>query len=136
MRSSVLACLALSSLLLGQQPDPAKHVVGRWEGESICTVPNSPCHDEHVVYHIARDQDDAAKLRMQAFKIVNRKEEYMGDVICSLDPHGTKLSCTANTTKKDDWEFQISGDTLTGTLTIGEEKTLYRRVRATKAPRP
>jgi len=38
------------------------------------------------------------------------------------------MSCTGNTSQQDDWEFQITGDTMTGRLTVGSEKTVYRRL--------
>jgi hypothetical protein len=30
--------------------------------------------------------------------------------------------------KQDDWEFHVSGKSMTGTLTVGPEKTLYCRI--------
>jgi hypothetical protein len=103
-------------------------VIGTWEGESKCAVPDSPCRDEHVVYRIATDKNDKTKLAIDADKIVNGAAVFMGTIECSYRVNRSALSCTANTPKRDDWEFQVSGDTMTGTLTVGDEKALYRRI--------
>ena len=108
-------------------------VIGSWEGESKCTVPDSPCHDEHVVYRIAPNKQDPSKLDADAYKIINGAPEFMGTLVCQYHADQSTLSCSGNVHKKDDWEFRISGDTMTGTLTIGEEKTLYRRVSVRKS---
>jgi hypothetical protein len=52
----------------------------------------------------------------------------MGTIECRYNVNRSALSCTANTPKRDDWGFQVSGDTMTGTLTVGAEKALYRRI--------
>jgi hypothetical protein len=103
-------------------------ITGTWEGESKCTVPNSPCHDEHALYKIFADKKDSAKLDMDGYKVVNGEAQFMGTLTCEYRPARSTLSCSANTAKQDDWEFQISGNTMTGTLTIGSEKMLFRRM--------
>jgi len=103
-------------------------VVGTWEGESKCTVPNSPCRDEHVVYRIAAKKDNPATLTIDADKIVDGSAQFMGSLDCEYRANRSILSCTAHTPKQDDWEFQVSGEAMTGTLKLGVEKTLYRRV--------
>jgi hypothetical protein len=103
-------------------------IIGTWEGESKCAVPNSPCHDEHALYKISPDKKDPAKLSVDGYKVVNGEAQFMGALTCEYRAAQSTLSCTANTPKQDDWEFQISGGTMTGTLTIGPDKTLYRRM--------
>jgi len=103
-------------------------VIGTWEGESKCIVPDSPCRDEHVVYRIAADKKNQAQLNIDADKIVNGSPQFMGTIFCQYHPDEAALSCTANTAKKDDWEFHISANTMTGTLTVGPEKQLFRRI--------
>ena len=100
-------------------------VTGEWEGESLCTIKDSPCHDEHVVYHIKPDAQDPAKLEMSANKIVNGEELYMGSLRCRYSATSKELNCHY---KKDDrWNFKVSGDEMTGTLIIPENK-LYRKI--------
>ena len=109
------------------QPDSAA-VIGTWEGESKCTLPDSPCHDEHALYRIKTDKNKSPKLSIDAYKVINGSPEFMGTITCDYYSSQSTLSCTGNTPKQDDWEFHVSGDTMTGTLKIGTEKTLYRRV--------
>lgn len=107
-------------------------MVGTWEGESKCTVPGSACHDEHVVYQISADKHSAGKLVIDGYKVVDGEQEFMGRLECVNQHDHATLSCSAHTPKKDDWEFKISGETMSGTLTVGDEKTLYRRIHVRK----
>jgi hypothetical protein len=111
-------------------PDPAAEILGTWEGESKCTIPDSPCHDEHVIYEIAPDKDKAAlaPLKMDGYKIVNGERQFMGTLGCDCNPSKKNLSCTVGNKDYDDWEYTLSGDTLQGTLTIDGGKTRYRRI--------
>jgi len=114
------------------QTAPTAAVIGTWEGESKCIVRDSPCHDEHVVYRIAADKKNPAQLTIDADKIVNGSPQFMGTIFCQYHADEPNLSCTANTDKKGDWEFHISANTMTGTLTLGPEKQLYRRINVRK----
>ena len=106
--------------------------LGSWQGDSKCTVPSSPCHDERVLYKIAPDKKDSTKLTIDAYKLIGRAAEYMGTITCTYA--APKLTCSGNTLKKDLWEFQLSGDNLTGTLKIGDDHTLYRQISVHRAP--
>jgi len=123
--------LSLVILWVGLQATWAadvSQVLGTWEGQSLCTVPSSPCHNEHVVYHIRKAAGD--DLVIGAYKIVDAREEFMGDIRCRYQPD--RLSCSFRTPEEDDWEFLISGKHMDGTLVIGKEKTLYRKVSVDK----
>ena len=95
-------------------------------------MPDSPCRDEHVVYRITADKKNPAQLSIDADKIVNNTPQSMGTIVCQYHADQAALSCAGNTPKQDDWEFHISGGTMTGTLTIGPEKQLYRRISVRK----
>jgi len=110
-------------------------IIGSWEGESKCTVPDSPCRDEHALYRIGPNKQNASQLNIDAYKIINGTPEFMGTLACQYHADQSTLSCSGNVRKKDDWELRVSGDTMTGTLTIGDEKTLYRRVSLRKSNR-
>lgn len=119
-------------LLVGQvwaqtSPDAATPI-GLWEGESKCAVPDSPCRDEHALYRIMADKKNPAQLNVDGYKIVDGSRQFMGTLVCQYHAVGATLNCTAHTGQQADWEFHVSGDTMTGTLTIGAEKTLYRRI--------
>ncbi len=100
-------------------------VLGQWEGESICTVKDSPCHDEHVIYRVTQDAKMPEKLAIAAYKVVNGKELWMGDIDCRFAADASELRCHYKPT--DSWIFKLSGDTMKGTLTI-DGNTLYRNV--------
>jgi len=128
MRTAVLFVAITLTLPAWGRGTSVKDVIGSWEGESKCTVPDSPCHDEHVLIQIAPDKSDPFLLKADAYKIVDGAPDFMGTLDCHFHGGTSTMSCTGNTSNKDDWEFQISSDTMTGRLTIGEGKTLYRRL--------
>src|SRR5215470_18608771 len=81
----------------------ALDVLGEWEGESKCTVPDSPCHDEHVIYQITRAKDANDRLSIAAYKVVNGERQFMGALGCRLDAGRATLTCSGNTAKHDEW---------------------------------
>lgn len=115
----VVALLSFSSALAAQAGKPAD-VLGTWEGESICTVRPSACHDEHVIYEITQAPDH--KLKMSADKVVNGERQNMGDLDCSYD--GKTLSCPF---ARGVWAFDVSGSKMKGTLKL-TDGTLFRKV--------
>jgi hypothetical protein len=123
--------IALLGSAVGSDPDNSA-VIGTWEGESQCTVPNSPCHDEHALYRFAADKDDPMMLSLDAYKIVDGAPQSMGTIPCHYHAEITTLICSGHTAKQDEWVFRISGKIMTGKLTIGAEKTLYRVIKLRK----
>jgi hypothetical protein len=125
MRSAILIVVLLPLAALPQSSKELAKVTGSWEGDSKCTVPNSPCHDEHVLYQIAQDRKDPEQLNLDAYKIIDGSPDFMGTLACQYHAKQGSLSCTGNTSKQDDWQFHIFGDSITGRLTI-EGGKLYR----------
>ena len=123
-------CLLLPAL--AQSTKQLAAVLGSWEGESKCTIRDSPCHDEQVLYQISADRKDPDHLKLDAYKIVDANPDFMGTLECEFRPKQQSLSCTGNTSKQDDWEFHIFADSLTGTLKI-EGGKLYRIIKLHKA---
>lgn len=113
-------------------PSDNSEILGTWEGESKCTVPDSPCRDEHVIYEIAADKDASGGLKMNGYKVVNGERVFMGTLGCEYQAAKKVLSCTSRGKDSDDWEYTLSGDTLRGTLTING-KTLFRKITTKKA---
>ena len=111
-----------------------KAVLGSWEGDSKCMVPDSPCHDEHVLYQIAEDKKDPFQLNLDGYKMVDGAPEFMGTLTCHFESKTGALSCTSSTKDKDDWEFRVMGDAMSGRLMI-EGKTLYRRITLHRVPK-
>ena len=126
----ILLCLTVPLAIASD-----KAVLGSWEGDSKCTVPNSPCHDEQVLYQIAEDKKDPFQLNLDAYKIVDGAPDFMGTLACRFTSKTGALSCTSSNKDKDDWEFLVMGDTMTGRLTIDQGKTLYRRIKLHRVPK-
>ena len=116
--------LVIAALLALQAVQPAhSSIAGTWEGSSLCTVRNSPCHDEHVIYHIKQDTSDPTKFAIDADKIVNGQEDFMGTLQCTFAAGKGELYCDT----AGDWRFTIQQNSMTGTLTL-KNGTLYRNV--------
>jgi hypothetical protein len=128
---SAIAILVFVAPVLPQTAPAAEVFIGTWEGESKCTLPDSPCRDEHLVYRIAAGKKPG-QLTIDADKIVNGSPQFMGTIVCEIHAAQATLSCTGDSPKKDDWQFHVAGDTMTGTLTVGAEKQLYRRIAVRK----
>jgi len=127
-RAIAVVSFTASAFSLGSLSRDADAVIGMWEGESKCTLPDSPCRDEHVIYTIKPDQNGSG-LTMQADKVVNGERQNMGTLPCRYDLAGKRLTCVTEGAKPGDWVFIISGDTMTGRLTLRNEHQLYRRIR-------
>jgi hypothetical protein len=117
-----------------KSPGPLPEILGTWEGQSRCTVPDSPCHDEHVIYEIApiKDKSAPASLKMDGYKVASGERQFMGTLRCEYETVKKILSCTSRGKNFDDWRFTLSENTLDGILTIDSGKTLYRKITAKK----
>jgi hypothetical protein len=112
-----------------------KAVLGSWEGDSKCTIPDSPCHEVHVFYQIAQDRRDPFQLNLDAYKVVEGAPEFMETLACHYESKTAALSCTGSNKDKDDWEFHVIGDTMAGRLMVDQGKTLYRRITLRRVPK-
>lgn len=130
--------LAILLLICGAVPRlyaSDKAVLGSWEGDSKCTVPDSPCHDEHVLYQIAEDKKDPFQLKLDAYKVVDGAPEFMGTLTCHFESKTAALSCTSSNAESNDWEFRAMGDAMSGRLMVDHGKTLYRRISLRRVPK-
>ena len=138
MKRSYRPKITLAALMLFSMVVPAARaldrndVIGTWEGESKCTVPNSPCHDEHVIYEIVGDKRSKEVFRIDAYKLVEGQRAFMGAIDCTLTAASSALTCVSHGAKEGVWEFKIDGEHMTGTLTVGPEKQLYRKISVDK----
>ena len=117
---------ALLLLFLLFHASDRSQVLGTWEGESVCTVRDSPCHDEHVIYEIAPQAEASNRVKVDAFKVVNGEKQFMGALVCTYAAQ--TLSCTADIARKNEWTFTVEGDSMRGELRVDKERTLYRKV--------
>jgi hypothetical protein len=132
--SFLVSVLSISAAAQSKPGSDTTEVIGTWEGESQCAVPDSPCHEEHVIYEITLDKDKSAPapLKMDGYKLVNGERIFMGTLRCNYDSAKRNLSCTSGGKNFDDWQYTLSGLTLQGALTTGEGKILYRKITVQK----
>jgi hypothetical protein len=112
---------------IGAQTPAASGTVGVWRGTSICTVRQSACRDETVVYRFSPINADSVSV--DAAKIVNGQEQDMGALTCNLRASGTQITCRI---PQGVWRFTIRGDSLVGELR-DPRNTKFRDVRTTRA---
>ena len=130
-----LAGLAVASLLASgagaqspsQQSAPTTPV-GTWRGTSVCLVRPSACHDEIVVYRIAKTKS-ADSLTMDARKIVGGEEQEMGVLACRFTSPNGVLTCAM---PQGTWQFRVRSDSLVGELRL-PNNTKFRDVRSIRA---
>ncbi|MGC2238775.1 MAG: hypothetical protein WA584_21650 [Pyrinomonadaceae bacterium] len=115
--------------------DAAAKIYGDWMGESNCVdkEKHPACKDEKVVYHFSKSTDDASKIHLAADKIVDGKNELMYELDFTYD--AAKNTISGEFTKNQYhgiWEYQITGDTMEGTLKMLPDKTLARQIKVKK----
>jgi len=118
-----------------QAPSP---IEGKYRGTSICIQRNGPCHDEQVVYYIARVGPDSAHvtpLRVTMNKIIDGKEDDMADFSgCTYSGHSLHCPMPPNV-RPGDWRFTLTGDKLDGGLWVsGNIK--FRDIHLTRVKSP
>ncbi len=113
--------------------DDGAELVGYWTGGSICVGNRASCHDEQIVYRIAKGPDPAGNVTITADKIVNGKPELMGVLDFKYDSEKRTLVCDFTRGNTHGlWELTVKGNTIAGTLMILPEKTLVRRIKLKK----
>jgi hypothetical protein len=127
------ACLVVLALLCARcasaQVRPEwKDVIGTWEGDSTCAIPESPCKDEHVLFRIKPNKDDPDKLEVEAFKVVEKRAQFMGILPCKYAEEDKVLTCNGNSARRDVWTFHFTGDGLEGMLNVDKDRKVYRKI--------
>jgi len=115
-------------LLAAATGDP---ISGTWEGSSLCQVKPSPCHDEHVIYHVKPSAP--RHYRIDAFKLVAGQEEFMGAIDVNFDPAAGQLGGAVGKSGRPMGQLRLKlhGTRLTGHMTQ-PDGTLYRLIDVTK----
>lgn len=108
----------------------ASPVVGTWTGESTCFGNRPACKNEVVVYRFEPIAGKPGMVTMLADKIIEGKREPMGKLDFQYDEAKGTLSCEFTKGQTHGlWQFQISGETMEGTLVVLPDRTLGRRVK-------
>ena len=106
-------------------------VLGRWQGESICTriEANRACHDEIVQYDFVKSATNENAVTLRAQRLVEGKYEPMGDLDFTFDVAKQRWSSTFRKPGRHDtvWSFTMDGDQMKGTCVVLPD-TLVRNV--------
>ena len=121
--ASIFLAVVCSSASAAHDLRQTRTLAGDWKGTSICTVKNSPCRDESVIYHIT-EPDAAGAVTINADKIVAGQPERMGQFDCKFDAKASVITCSM---PKGEWRFTVTGSKMSGTLRLSDG-TLYRNV--------
>ena len=120
--------IAAALLLAAASPDP---IIGTWEGTSLCQVKPSPCHDEHVIYRLSLLQP--RQYRIDAYKLVAGKEDFMGAIDVALDPAGSELDgpVMSGGQVRGELRLVLKGTRMSGRM-IQADGTLYHLIEVMK----
>src|SRR3954463_5699095 len=110
VRSASIAALFLFSISTAQAQKDNGGVVGKWKGESLCTVKPSACHDEVVVYEISASAEKKGALVWKADKIVNGEQENMGTMDCTYAAESRTMTC--DMPGRGVWSLTVKGDAM------------------------
>jgi hypothetical protein len=127
MKSVCIGVLALVSGLpvaWGQSAANLSSLLGDWKGNSICTMAESGCHNEKVVWHVAKLPDKPGWLAVRGDRLDNGKPVSMGTLEFKWEPESQTITCEI---PQGVWRLTLSGSRLEGTL-IRPDKAVFRRV--------
>lgn len=120
----MIAALAL----LVVAPDP---VAGVWTGTSLCQIMPSACHDEQVVYRISAT--GPRRYRIEAYKLVAGKEDFMGALDMRLDSSGHLTGSNRDRSGiEHPWLFTIRGKHMSGRALTSPGGAVFRLIEVSK----
>jgi hypothetical protein len=125
LRLATITVLCMGGIQTVSAQKDGAGAVGKWKGESICTVMPSACHDEVVVYEISAPAEKKGTLVWKADKIVNGRQENMGTLDCTYAAESRTLTC--DMPGRGVWSLTVHGDAMTGTLKLSDG-TLFRKI--------
>ncbi|HEV2988794.1 MAG TPA: hypothetical protein VG759_10155 [Candidatus Angelobacter sp.] len=125
----LISLIGFSCLAQTSNPQNAQaQIVGIWRGNSVCLVPNSPCHDEENIYRISEIAGKPGFFSITGSKIVDGNEIVMGTSEWKYD---TKKHTLQSESPFGTFLLTIDGNKMEGSLTK-HDKTVYRRIHLTK----
>jgi hypothetical protein len=128
----VLAIASGLPVAWGQSPENVRALLGDWKGDSICTMAESSCHNEKVVWHVARVPDKPGWISIRGDRLDNGKPVSMGTLEFKWEPESQTITCEI---PQGIWRLTLSGSRLEGTL-IRPDKAVFRRVFLQRAAAP
>jgi hypothetical protein len=133
MLGAILAAVLITPIATADdhaQSDEVSGFVGEWRGDSTCVAKNTACHDETVVYRIARLPEKPGYVAVSADKIVSGKAVNMGTLEFRYDHDQHMLVCEYS---HGLWRLKAGDGKMEGTLTA-PDNTVFRRVTLRKKP--
>ena len=130
LTSLVVASLLASSASAqsASQPRATTTPVGTWRGTSTCLVRPSACHDEIILYRIAKTKV-ADSVTIDGRRITRGEEQEMGVLTCQFTSPNGLVTCAI---PQGTWQFRVHNDSLVGELRH-PDNTKFRDVRAVRA---
>ena len=130
----VLAIVLIVTFNASVFGDDREQLTGNWAGESLCTGAYPSCHDEKVVYRIAKSPDGSDKVIITMDKIVEGKPETMAVLEFTYDKKKQTLvnEFTRGTTHGV-WEFTVKDNVIEGKLFVLPARTVARQVKVKKS---
>jgi hypothetical protein len=101
--------------------DELERFLGEWQGESICLAQGPSCHDETVVYRIARISDRPGVATVSANKLVNGNPVNTGTM--EYRHQHNELICENG---QFVWRMKLYGDKMLGTLERSGKALIWR----------
>lgn len=130
---AAMACRASAANVTGT-PGGLETVIGTWTGTSICVGNRPACKDEQVVYRFAKIEGKPDWVWLYADKIIDGARVPMYLLDMKYDASAASLTGEFERgTTRGVWAYTVSGDTMTGTVTILPDKTIGRRVSVHRA---
>jgi len=123
----ILGLVLLSGAMASGQ---AVQVAGVWRGHSVCTVKNSPCHDETNVYRISTVKDNPAQFTVTGSRMVGGEEVAMGPA--SQWDYDAPRQTLTTALGKGRFRLRVDGDKMEGEITLADG-TVYRRIQLMRA---
>jgi hypothetical protein len=113
---------------------PASELLGVWHGTSICAKAdwNRSCHDEEALYDF-HPGEAAGHVIEHAYKIVNGRAEFMGDLDYAWDDtlHAW-VADFANERVHVHWILEPHGDALEGRAELLPSLNIGRQIRVSR----
>ena len=128
MLPSTVLCLAQAGSDKAISHNSTTQVAGTWRGNSVCTVKDSPCHDEENIYRISEVAGKPGLFSVTGSKVVNGKEIVMGTGEWKYDAEKHTLEADLS---GGSFQFTVDGNRMEGTLSL-PDNTVYRRVHLIK----
>lgn len=117
---------------IAEGPDELTAFVGDWKGNSICMMANSGCHNEKVVWHIAKAPERPGWMVVRGERLENGKPVVMGALQFQWEAGSHTLTSEG---EQGIWRLKQNGERLEAAL-VRADQAIFRRVFLTRPTPP